>query len=77
MRACLEKASGRSICRGRNCKKLAEFIADGKIIKGATCAAISVSGAAGGVTAYYCEDCIEDVITMLKKELDPNLRAFK
>lgn len=77
MRAKLERASGRSLCRGHNCKNLPEFISGGKIIKGSTCAAISLHGAAGGVTAYYCEDCIEDVITMLKKELDPNLRAFK
>lgn len=77
MRARLERASGRSHCRGKDCKKLPEFIEEGKIIKGTTCAAISLHGAAGSVTAYYCEDCIEDVITNLKKELDPNLRAFK
>ncbi len=77
MHASLEKASGRSLCRGRDCKKLPEFINSDKIIKGTTCAAISVHGAAGSVTAYYCEDCIEEVISYLKKELDPNLRAFK
>jgi len=78
MRAHLEKASGRSLCRGKNCKRLPEFVnEEGKILKGASCAAISISGAAGSVTAYYCEDCIEDVIDTLKKELDPNLRAFK
>lgn len=77
MRACLEKASGRSICRGRNCKCLPEFIKEGKILKGTNCAAITIFGAGGGVTAYYCEDCIEDVILTLKKELDLNLLAFK
>lgn len=77
MHANLEKASGRSICRNKNCKCLPELIKDGKIIKGTTCAAISIWGAAGGVTAYYCEDCIEDIIATLKKELDPNLFAFK
>jgi len=77
MYAALEKASGRSICRGRNCKCLPAFIKDSKIIKGTNCAAITIYGAAGGVTAYYCEDCIEDVIATLKKELDLNLLAFK
>jgi len=77
MRAKLEKASGRSICRGANCKKLPEFIVDGKILKGSNCAAITIWGAAGGVTAYYCEDCIDDVIATLKKQLDLNLIAFK
>lgn len=77
MRAKLERASGRSICRGPNCKALPEFVLDGKIVKGSSCASITLFGAAGGVTAYYCEDCIEDVINYLKKELDPNLLAFK
>ena len=77
MRAYLEKASGRSICRGSNCKCLPEFIKEDKIVKGTNCAAISISGAGGVVTAYYCEDCIEDVILTLKKELDLNLLAFK
>ena len=77
MRARLIKASGRAICRGRNCKYLPEFVKDGKIVKGTNCAAITVSGSNGSSTGYYCEDCIEDVILNLKKELDLNLLAFK
>ena len=71
-------ASGRSICRGAECKRLPEFVLnDGRIIKGITCASITIYGASGVCTAFYCDDCIEDLMLLLKRELDPNLRAFK
>lgn len=78
MRVYLEKASGRSYCRGNDCKKLEHLLdKNNKIIKGTTCAAISLTSSGGTVIAFYCEDCIEDVLIQIRSALDPNFKSFK
>jgi hypothetical protein len=73
----LQKASGKAFCRG-GCGTPSEFVNDkGRIIKGTTCAAVSVYGAGGSVTAYYCRSCLEKVYLTIKKNLDPKLWNMK
>lgn len=77
MRITLEKASGRAICRRGNCAKKPEYISDkGTIIKGTTCAWISISSAGGGASACYCRDCIDIIYDEMKKILNPKLWVF-
>lgn len=77
MKIALEKASGRTKCRGQ-CKNNPEFISvDSRgrriIIKGTTCAAISMNSSAGYTTSYFCRDCIDKLYIDMKTILNPKL----
>lgn len=73
MRIEIEKASGKSICRGWPCKALPKYISNGRIIAGTICAAVSISSASGGGTAYYCRDCIDQIYAEFKTKLNAKL----
>ena len=78
----LIKASGRCLCRGISCPANPEHVAivgrygDKKIVKGTTCAAISMWSAGGWNTSYYCRDCIQIIHDEMRKILNPKLWAF-
>lgn len=77
MRIELEKASGKAICRNRNCQKKTEYISEnGRIKSQTTCAAITMQSAAGFNTSYYCRDCIDQLYQDIKKILNPQLWVF-
>lgn len=48
----------------------------GCIKKDTTCAAITMSSAAGRNTSYYCRDCIDLVYEDIRKILNPKLWVF-
>jgi hypothetical protein len=78
-------ASGRAICRGEHCKGLPEFIIklgvfrynNNRIRKDTQCLMITMWSAAGGTTAYYCSDCMNNIYVEMRSVLDPKLRALK
>lgn len=76
----LEKASGRAICRGPECKKDKKFLTEsGRIVKNTTCAAISINPGSTIQTLYrhyFCYDCMSWLLIEFKKVLDPTFRAF-
>lgn len=72
----LIKASGRAMCRSYDCKELPEYIKNHRIISNTTCAAISMSSAAGWNTSYYCRDCIDKLYIDIKTVLNPKLWSF-
>jgi len=78
MRIDLEKSSGKCKCRNGKCKKLPQFIsAKGRILKDTICIAITVHGASGWTTAYYCRDCVDELYLELKAKLNHNLWVFQ
>jgi hypothetical protein len=76
MKIKLEKATGKSKCRGSDCYKNPEFIIDGKIKVGTTCAFITTRDAGGRAFSYYCRECLEKVHDEVRKTLDPKLWIF-
>jgi hypothetical protein len=77
MKIALEKSSGKSKCRNKDCKKKPDFISDtGRIKSQTTCVAMTMESAAGFNTSYYCRDCIEQLYSDLKKVLNPALWVF-
>lgn len=70
-------ASGRAICRNHGCANDEKHIKNGRIIKGSTCACISIYGSSGGVSAYYCRGCIDLIYFRVKGILDSKLWIFK
>jgi hypothetical protein len=78
MKITLIKASGRAFCRSRDCKHLPEYITEKthRIKTGTTCAAITMSSAAGWNTSYYCRDCIDKLYLDIKTILNPALWIF-
>jgi len=83
MKITLEKASGRSKCRGTDCSKNPEYISeDGRMVKGTTCAVIAIGGDASGSFAssvfyfYYCRECLDKVYVEVKSKLDSKLWVF-
>lgn len=74
MKLVLEKASGRSRCRGFSCKQSPQFVSDtGRIKKDTTCVAISIASASGYTVSYFCRDCIDQLYLDMKKILNPQL----
>lgn len=76
MKIKLEKASGHAICRSGFCEAKSEYINKGRIKRDTTCAAITMSSAAGTNTSYYCRDCIDKIYEEIKKVLNPKLWIF-
>jgi len=77
MRIQLIKASGRALCRSKDCKRLPEYVSEkGRIKSGTTCVAITMDSAAGFNTSYYCRDCVDKLYEDLKKILNPALWVF-
>lgn len=78
MKITIIKASGRALCRGPRCEKKPEFVKDnGNIIKDSRCAKVSIWGAQGGSTAFYCRDCIDKLYEDVRKILNPKLWVFQ
>lgn len=73
----LQKASGRALCRGKDCKNLPEYMHKNRIKKDTTCVAIRMESAGGWNTSYYCRDCIDQLYLEMKKALNPSLWIFK
>lgn len=62
--ASIEKASGRSYCRGEGCgwRK--------KIPEGSKCLRVGIYSAGGGATAFYCSKCMIPVLESFKKAIN-------
>ena len=77
MKINLIKASGRAICRSKDCKKKPEYISEkGRIKADTTCVAIMMDSAAGYHTSYYCRDCIDQLYEDIRKILNTKLWVF-
>lgn len=67
-------ASGKSICRGHTKKCLfKDWNRRGiqhKIAKGSRALQISVYGAGGGATAFYCDECMKPILELFKNILE-------
>lgn len=71
------KSSGRAMCRG-DCKMNPEYVDEkGNIKKGNSCAKITIWGAKGGASAFYCRDCIDTLYEDVRKILNPKLWLFQ
>ncbi len=69
--------SGRKKCRYDKCDKDPKYVGNnGRILKGTTCAWISVQDAGGSSLGYYCRGCIDKIYSDLKRILDPKLWIF-
>jgi hypothetical protein len=69
MSASIEIASGTSFCRGGTKECIVGY--RNKIPKGKKALKVYVSGAGGGTTAFYCEECMKAMFADFKKaELD-------
>jgi hypothetical protein len=63
-------ANGKTVCRGskKNCIGIKDrYGRPREIPKGSKSLEISVYGAGGGVSAYYCEVCLVSVLNSMKK----------
>jgi hypothetical protein len=74
----LEKSSGRTLCRGRACKKNPIYINPQtlRVIAGTTVAVFVIDSAKGQTISYYCRDCIDQIYLEMKKALNPQLWIF-
>ena len=68
----IEMASGKAYCRGTYPGCICDWKSShrGKIPKDTKCLWISVSGAGGGATAFYCEKCMVTVLQKMRDLLD-------
>lgn len=73
MKITLKKSNGNCYCRHQDCKNKPEYIYGTHIKKGTTCARIVIPGVGVG---FYCRDCIETILSDVKKILNPNLWSF-
>lgn len=74
MKVSLQKSNGKYKCRSLKCKSNPEFISkSGRILKDTTCVYIVSDGASGSCHSYYCKDCLKELLSDLKKVLDPKL----
>jgi hypothetical protein len=62
------KASGRSYCRGGQTNCIAAF--PKHIPKDSKALKISIYGAGGGATAFYCEKCMIPVLDLFAKVIN-------
>lgn len=63
MAASIEKASGKAYCRGGGCGWRQ------KIPEGTKCLRVSVYGAGGSETAFYCDQCMKPVLDSFAKAI--------
>lgn len=74
----IEKSNGKAKCRYHKCEKNPTYISSkGRILKGTTCAVITLDSAAGMNSSYYCRECINKIYIEMKMILNPNLWAFQ
>ena len=74
----LVKASGKAICRHKDCSKNPDYISgsSGRIKKGTICCFMSVWGANGYTKVFFCRECLEKIYNEVKVKLNPKLWAF-
>lgn len=66
-------ASGKSICRGHDQKCIAVIPHNDyrkMIPKGTKALEVSVYGAGGGATVYYCEVCLHSVLEAMRSVIE-------
>ena len=67
-----------TMCRGTNCSNDPKYINEnGRIRKDSPCAQIMTNGSTGYHSSYYCRNCLEDVLKLVKYTLDPKFWIFK
>ncbi len=64
MTASIEKASGRSLCRGKDCGY------GRKIPEGSKCLRVYIYAAGGSAVAFYCEKCMIPVLDSFIKAIN-------
>jgi hypothetical protein len=64
MTVSIEKASGKAYCRGGGCGWRKKIPAETK------CLRVSVYGAGGSETAFYCEKCMKPILDSFAKALN-------
>lgn len=78
----ITKASGTQFCRGpcdkdpKYIKEKTHYFNDTVMIKGITCAKITIESSKGSTTAFYCRSCIDKIFLEMKMKLNPNLWAL-